>query len=506
MNDDTSTKPTSKIRVLSGIAGACVAVIAIAVLVYTSTTPPSPEEAAELYIESHYDAVAEAVVQTAFPDNPLTVEVIAEVAESIAEQVIPYRCKVNNDYETRVETRCDLSFSLDRPLELQIYAPFQVTMTTTDRDFLGRSTPVVQDANPIIDEMTVNGVSLDELTGAVNKVQGVKETLDNLGAKILNLTTEVIPTGQPSETTTTRPIETPDLNKQPPPTDLPREISESGICGRTPEIQEKLIEILQIRSCQVINAAELYRVRKLKASAQSFKVGDFDHLPNLKVLELRLNKDDKARPVELGAGIFKDLQSLTSMEINNDTNKPTIRLNKDTFKGLNNLKVLDIQYVEHLPEEALDHLLQLEQLSISRLKGNIPNRALDKLQNAESIDIGAYDGDNSNPRTIPTDFLKNLPKLRRVGISRTYLPDSMEINSYEAACQIEDWGLRDKEGNRISMTVDSKIVEVTDRTTDHDPINDRDVRICQFNVGDTDTKKIIVFFWNSQTRHHGSTK
>ena len=68
----------------------------------------------------------------------------------------------------------------------------------------------------------------------------------------------------------------------------------------------------------------------------------------------------------------------------------------------------------------------------------------------------------------------------------------MEVNSYETACQIEDWGLRDKEGNRISMTVDSKIVEVTDRSTDHDPINNRDVRICQFNVGDTDTKKIII--------------
>ena len=42
------------------------------------------------------------------------------------------------------------------------------------------------------------------------------------------------------------------------------------------------------------------------------------------------------------------------------------------------------------------------------------------------------------------------------------------------------------------MTVDNEIVEVTNRNTDHDPINDRDVRICQFNVGDTETKKIII--------------
>ena len=184
MNDDRSTKPTSKIRVLVGITGACVAVIAIVVLVYALTMPPSPEEVAESYIEDHYDAVAEAIVQTAFPDNPLTAEVIAEVAESIAERVIPYRCDVNKDYRATVGIRCDLSFSLDTPLELRIYAPFQVIMTTTDQDFLGRTTPVVQDANPIIDEMSVNGISLDKLTGIETKVKDVKEILDDLGLKI----------------------------------------------------------------------------------------------------------------------------------------------------------------------------------------------------------------------------------------------------------------------------------------------------------------------------------
>ena len=295
--------------------------------------------------------------------------------------------------------------------------------------------------------------------------------------------------GKTKDGTKTRESRTPKASTGP----TPATIAGPGICGRTPEIQEKLIEMLQIRSCQVINAAELYRVRKFSASAQSFKVGDFDHLPNLQVLELRLNKNDKARPVELGPDIFKDLQSLTRMEINNDTNKPTIRLNKDTFMGLNNLIVLDMEYIEHLPEGALDHLQQLKRLNISYIKGDIPGKALEQLHNVQSISISAtYTEENSNPRTIPADFLKNLPKLESVSISKEYLPDSMEVNSYETACQIGNWSLQDKEGNRISMTVDNKIVEVTDRTTDHDPINKRDVRICRFNVGDTETKKIII--------------
>ena len=265
-------------------------------------------------------------------------------------------------------------------------------------------------------------------------------------------------------------------------------IAGPGICGRTPEIQEKLIEMLQIRSCQVINAAELYRIRKFSVTAQSFKAGDFDHLSNVQVMELELYA---AKPVELSAGIFEDLQSLITLEINDGSSKSAIRLNKDTFKGLNNLLVLDIG-VEHLPEEALDHLQKLMQLSISALKGDIPSRLLDQLHNVQSISISAYSDENSNPRTLPTDFLKNLPKLENVNISKKYLPDSMEVNSYETACQIGEWGLRDKESNRISMTIDGKTVKLTDRTTDHDPINDRDVRICRFDVGDTDTKKIII--------------
>ena len=490
MNDSRSTNP--KIRVLTGVTGACAAVIAIVVLVYALTMPPSPEEAAESYIEDHYDAVAEAVVHSALPDSPLNVKVIAEVAESISEQVIPYECEVSNDYETTVDTRCDLSFALDWPLELRIYAPFRVTMIMTDRDFLGRPTPVVQDANPIINEMAVNGISIDGLTGAESKAQEVMEALDNFGSNILNLPAGVIPADQPTETDTARPFGTPDVTKQTTPTPVPREIAEAGVCGRTPEVQNTFIGMLGILSCRTIDAAELYRVREFSASAQSFKVGDFDHLPNLLVLGLRLNEDHKDRPIELGPGIFEDLQSLAALEIKTDSSKPTIRLTRDTFKGLESLENLDIRYVESLPDESLDYLKNLRKLQISYLKGDIPSRVLDQLHNAESISISAYKGETSNPRTIPTDFLKNLPKLRQVGISSEYLPERMEVNSYETACLVEDWGLQDREGNRVSMTVDSKIVEVTNRTTDRDPINERDVRICQLNVGDTETKRIII--------------
>ena len=338
-------------------------------------------------------------------DSPLTAEVIAEVAESIAERVIPYRCNVNNDYEATVEARCDLSFSLDRPVELRIYAPFQVIMDTTDRDFLGRTTPVVQDANPIITQMAVNGITLDKITGIETKAKDIKETLDGLGLKVPSLKAE-----EPSQTQEPEPIATEiphptDPTEQPSTTALPKEIAEVGICGRTPEVQYHLIEALKIASCRRIDAAELYRLIGFSASAQSFKSGDFDHLPNVQVMELELNA---AKPVELSAGIFEDLQSLITLEIDS-SNIPTIRLNKNTFRGLNNLIDLDMEYVENLPDGALDHLNSLKVLQISYLEGDIPSRLLDQLHNAESIGISDYSDENSNPRTLPSDFLKNLP-------------------------------------------------------------------------------------------------
>ena len=109
--------------------------------------------------EDHYDAVAEAVVHTASPDNPLKADAIAEVAGSIAEQVIPYNCQetANANTGTTADTRCNLPLSLDQPLdqplELRIDAPFRESMGTTNPDVFGRTTPVIQDSNPIISEI-----------------------------------------------------------------------------------------------------------------------------------------------------------------------------------------------------------------------------------------------------------------------------------------------------------------------------------------------------------------
>ena len=126
MDKKSETAGQHKKRVLPWIIRGSVAIAAVVTLAYVLTTPATPAEAAEQYIEDHYDAVAEAVTHTAFPDNPLQAEILAEVAESIAEQVIPYSCRVTASTGTNVDTRCNLSFALNQPVEVRIEAPFRV--------------------------------------------------------------------------------------------------------------------------------------------------------------------------------------------------------------------------------------------------------------------------------------------------------------------------------------------------------------------------------------------
>ena len=79
------------------------------------------------------------------------------------------------------------SFSLNQPLEIQIAAPFRVVMSMTNRDPFGRMTPVVQDSNPIISEMTVNGFNLEKFKEVQAVAEKVKETISEAGFEIKDL-------------------------------------------------------------------------------------------------------------------------------------------------------------------------------------------------------------------------------------------------------------------------------------------------------------------------------
>ena len=78
-----------------------------------------------------------------------------------------------------------------------------------------------------------------------------------------------------------------------------------GICGRTPEVQQAIIETLRIASCRLITEHELYRIRDLPdIRAPELRAGDFTGLVNLNSLSVQLRPLEKTNPAVIPAGTF----------------------------------------------------------------------------------------------------------------------------------------------------------------------------------------------------------
>ncbi len=158
--------------------------------------------------------------------------------------------------------------------------------------------------------------------------------------------------------TKTRESRTPKASTGP----TPVTIAGPGICGRTPEIQNKLISQLGIRSCRMINDTELYRVRKIGFNTKSIKPGDLTGFVNLKTLEffglnepmtpgvftglesltslridMRLLEEETAA---FGAGAFQGMPELKELGIRNDSQKTPLLFGENTFQGINHLTYL----------------------------------------------------------------------------------------------------------------------------------------------------------------------
>ena len=123
-------------------------------LAYFLTIPPDGRTASKQYIEDHYDALAETAVEFVFRENSLKTELVAEVAESAAEQIVPYDC-TQAGY-------CILAFSVNSPFAIEINAPVEVTLQPVTGP-LGQKGFAASGAEFIRSEMSINSASLESL-------------------------------------------------------------------------------------------------------------------------------------------------------------------------------------------------------------------------------------------------------------------------------------------------------------------------------------------------------
>ena len=223
----------------------------------------------------------------------------------------------------------------------------------------------------------------------------------------------VEPTREPTATKTTSPTPAKTADPRvsetmPTPTTAITESQRPGICGRTPEVQRAIIQNLEISSCRIITADELYRIRRLDIDVIELFPGDFADLPNVDRLELGLRAPDILQP-----GIFTGLSGLLTLRVDADRSSSFV-LEQGLFDGLGELTTLDVGYINFVAAGALDDLAQLESL---RLRGT-------------------YKRNSSRDPRLPQNVFRELPNLRSVDADSFRWPSSIEMNNAEVAARV----------------------------------------------------------------------
>ena len=225
--------------------------------------------------------------------------------------------------------------------------------------------------------------------------------------------------------------------------------------GRTPEVQERLIEDLKIASCRVINADELYRVREFSVGLRTVAPGDFADMPNLQVLTLNTGESG------LPAGIFEGLTSLETLTINTPTSGATEPLPHGTFADLPNLKQLYLHTGYGgipLDPETLTGLSNLEVLSLGSVVSIAPG-TFGMVPALRHLQFRYREGE-----VLPTGLIRDLPELKRVEISGAIWPDRVAVASLETVCAMSyggQWGSNSTvSGETPTLTVNGEAAKI----------------------------------------------
>ena len=196
----------------------------------------------------------------------------------------------------------------------------------------------------------------------------------------------------------------------------------TGICYRTPELQEAILEILDVELCQVVNEKELFRIRTLgNVNMPSVKEGDFAGFVNVENLSLSTR--------EIKANGLRGLDGLKKIHL---SIQPEQKLRTESFTGLKSVEELSIGLQQtgfpQLPE--LPNLKHLTVQGINTEKSDpSPFR---NIRNLEKLDLRIVFGDEdaetpAEPYLIPVNLLKGNKNLKEVRIETWVTPYGHEV-------------------------------------------------------------------------------
>ena len=298
------------------------------------------------------------------------------------------------------------------------------------------------------------------------------------------------------------------------------EVDTGNICGRTPEIQQRLIEMLQITSCREITGEELVRVRKLELGRMPLTVGDLDGFINLKSLSLSAEDapaglfDDlvSLEKLELGLkappspGLFKNLGKLKEVKLSIDDlddsqNYDTQYNAKDldlqgVFEGLTALKhlVLEVSsdsYAVALKSGSLTGMPILQELKIYNI-GRVEAGSLNDLPALRSAHLQPESLPDYLPKPhLPVDIFARNPDLVYLQLNGWGEISRLEFNSLDVVCRIEGdvipYHYYDRD---FTAVVDQKLVKRSGRDGNSD-----DEWECKLRLAPIDTDNWDIENW-----------
>ena len=146
----------------------------------------------------------------------------------------------------------------------------------------------------------------------------------------------------------------------------PVDLSAQGVCGRTPQVRDRLIEAAGVERCAQVTSGHLVQVRRLDLSGAflfALREDDLRGLTRLETLDLSRN-----RLWTLPEEVFRGLRALKVLRLEDNLIN---RLPQEVFRGLDALKVLRLEdnqmidFLRELPGGIFDDVLDtLEELRV----------------------------------------------------------------------------------------------------------------------------------------------
>ena len=208
---------------------------------------------------------------------------------------------------------------------------------------------------------------------------------------------------------------------------LTLEAAASGICDRTEQVRDAILEMLDhVSDCADVTAADLSGITGflgvLSNEALTLKSGDFAGLDNLNTLFL-----DGNQLSALPEDVFAGLGSLEELWLNHTQ---LSELPEDVFAGLGSLEELWLSsnQLSELPEDVFAGLGNLKMLRLSDNELTaLPEDVFDGLESLESLFLGvaSYGNQLSELPEDVFDGLSNLQRLRLSDNELTALPEDV---------------------------------------------------------------------------------